>query len=632
MADRRATVRIGTEGEQRVMRMLRGIVAQSRRSSRDMARDHARGEAEERRAEDRTVEHTRRAEETKRREARRTADEARRLHAGEVREAERSAQMQARARRSARGAGGPAGPIGPRARRARGGGGGGFGEDLAGSIGIPMSVGAVIGSFGAVADRFIQNLVRVTNAMESAAGVEDIGQRTVSAQDFQRNLERIGGEVFAGQDTAEYERNLAAVQNEINAIALATNQSPGQLLEALSGLQTEFSAFEFGRENLQAMAEEAQRTGSDIETIARFAGRLRQTFGEMETGRALDIAAQAGLQGALTPRELGEEFAGETGLFQTFVDPSRSATPEENFRTFTATANVLRQGAPNAAEAATDMRNMFTSLSHTRVQGNIEEASGVDINDFRDAQTGRLDIGGFVEALQGSGRFGNLETIIDAVGDQQASRALNTLIQARTQNLADPENHADIRELEAVSAESGENMRRRNLARVQATSAEQAVAVATATQVEGIQSLDRRADPALVAMATRERLQRQGPVGEVLASSDYLMSAVGAVADSSLGRAVLGSEMGRAAVGSAQMDVATGQGNAIEQVLAALGAVAEERSERNSALAGKESLGKELASELRSGGPIPVRPVGGAGSLGTAVDQGSRTPGGPARR
>lgn len=643
MATRELKIRVTTEGAQRVVAMLRGIVSGARKADQDRVRSKARAAKDEERIEERSRRTAAASEEAKRREHRRTTEEHRRQLQAQTREQERAAREQERAARAARlrdargrfvggggrGGGGGGGAGGGGGRGGGGWGFGGVGSDVLGGLGVPLSAGAAAGALLASLNAIVDNLGRVTSALEGQAGVTDVGQRTAAAQSFELDLVRLGGEVFGEVDPATRRRELAAVGDEINAIALATNQEPGQLLAALSNLQTEFSAFEFGRQNLQAMAEEAQRTGASVETIARFAGLVNQQFGEMDTARMLDITAQGGLQGALDPVSLSREFAGQLGLFASFVDPERAGSSEDRFRAFVATANVLRQSGLEANESATLMQNLFASLSREEVQKKIRRASGVDIRNFRD-ESGRLDLAGFVEELEASGRFGSLETIMRSMGDQQASQALNTLISARTRNLTDPEDNADIRELMNVSAAEGAAFRASNLADVRDTAVERQRKIGIAGLVEGHRQAGARGARAEMSMRIGENLTQMGPMADALLGNGLFTESAAALANSSLGRAILDSDLGRAAVGSATMSVMGGNANLLEQGLVAVSSAREQQSAATAgslkpATPGKSELALETASQDRLAQRIGQEV---ARSLRDGPNPGNRTPGG----
>lgn len=420
-------------------------------------------------------------------------------------------------------------------------GGGSLGS-LAGRF-APLAVagGAALGLQQILSTLVAQN-AEVVRAVEAAGGVQDFGQRTVTAQDFDLELTRLGGEVFGELSPEERRRELGAVRDQINEIALATAQEPGQLLDALANLQTEFSAFDFGRANLRALADEAIRTGAPVAELARFAGLVRQQFGEIETNRIFDILAQGGLQGALDPESLSRDFSGQLGLFASFTDPNQAGTPEERLRSFVASANVLRQSGLSSNESATLMQNLFSSLSRERVQRDIAVATGgrrrgdrvlggVQLQSFRD-DNGRLDLAGFVEALEAQGGLSNLEAVQRAVGDQQASQALNTLIAARRRNLQSPDEFADIRELEQVSADAGARFRETNLADVRETSAFKRNVVGVRSQVAGSRGEPEASADAERLASLRRSLEQQGSMGRFIAESDTFSYLAGQLQES----------------------------------------------------------------------------------------------------
>jgi NTP pyrophosphatase (non-canonical NTP hydrolase) len=542
VADEQLNVNIGVNGQQRVERAMRGTVSSSRRANRAIERDNDRASRQQRRRTDREVRDHAQAERSKRDQVRRTSRTVQAEMRSRAREAERSR------------------------RRSRGGGGGGNGAFAMNAAPMAMQMGtgaiaaAISGAITAALTTVTSQLERVTQAIESEYGIQDFAQRTVTGQRFERGLEELGGEVFVGQNPEQMAQSLAAVREEITEVARATNQEPGQLLEALSALQVEFSAFEFGRRNLRALAEEAQRLGTDVSQLARLAGLVNAQFGEMDQSRMFDILAQVGRQGAITPEGFAQNFASQAPTFRGFIDPNRAQTAEQNFRTFAASANVLRQGTATDNRAAVLMQNMLASLSRPEVQQNIALATGgryrghetvagrrqrrvvggIQMSDFR-GENGVLDLAGYVEALQGAGAFGSTESVIQAVGDQQASQALFTLIDARAKELQDPEGSADLRELTNVSAETGNQVRTGNLQRIRATESEQAKALAVESQIAGLQGTEGAEGLAAAGLRVKLSDRREGfgarVVGRALSESDTVTNIGGLIStDSSASR------------------------------------------------------------------------------------------------
>lgn len=578
-SDAEVRVSVTAEGGDRVLRMLRGISDAAQRADLDATRSSERRVRAQQQHDRASELSTRRAEDARRREGQRTTDEHRRQMQDQTRETERAARDEQRAlsqrRRDNRGrfTGGDGGGGGR--RRPRGGGGGDFGGDMLGMLGLPTSAaaagGAGIAAVVLALNSMVQSLGRVTTALESQAGVQDVSQRTTTAADFEAGLVRLGGEVFGQMDPAERQRQLAALAAEINEVARATHQDPGQLLTALQGMQTEFSAFEFGRENLEALGAEATRLNMPVQDLARYVALVNQQMGELDAQTILDITAQGGLRGALDPASLSTAFAGQLGQYSTFVDPNQAATSEERFRGFVATANVLRQSGLGANESATLMQNMFGALINPQNQRRMRRQTGVDIRSFRNEQ-GTLDLAGYMEALESSGRFDDLDEIGQSIHDQQARQAFNTIMMARRK--ARQGTGVDIRTLQNVSAAEGGAFRQQNLREVMMTQRERMRGVAVESQIEGFESLQPRSERATDAARIRERLRAQGPIGELL-DTDWTTSGIGALMGNNTLRRFMGGQMLGLGI-HAQLSGGTSPLSTVAPLLTAVGGAARE--------------------------------------------------------
>lgn len=515
MADRELTVRLRARGDSEVRRVVRGVTSDVRKASTEQTRAAQQAGRAQQEIAKRTGAKVR--EEQARALAAHKATERERLRETERTERARIAAARRAVREAARDE--------ERSRRRSTGRGRGAGVgdqvgDLVGRVGADL----VSSGLRAVVDRFVAQLTEVSDAVSSAAGRQGIGERTATAQQFRLGLTRLGGEVFGGVPAEQRAEQLAQVEQEINRIALATNQEPGALLDALQLLQTEFSAFEFGRDNLRALGEEASRTGTDVQQLARFAGLVRQQFGELDTSRIFDVVAQGGLQGALSPEQLSGEFANQLGLFRSFADPNGRSDPEQLLRQFVASANVIRSSGASPAESATLMQNLASSLSDRRVQQRIAARTGVRMSRFRDRE-GRLDLAGYVEALAARPNFGSLESLRSTIGDQQASLALNALIMRQRDEATRGDDNATLRELQSVSAESGGAMRTANLRDVMGTSFMAEKGLAVQGLVAGIREETGQSGVAYHANAVRTALEDQavgGVGGQLIAGTPGL--------------------------------------------------------------------------------------------------------------
>lgn len=424
-----------------------------------------------------------------------------------------------------------------RVARERGRGGRGGRSQLGGSSGLasrfaarlaPVAAGAtalatVVSTLQSVA----QNLAAVTNAVATAAGGQDVGQRTVTAQNFGVELTRLTSEIGAVQGLGLEEQAVLAqnLQREILDVAQATGQEPGALLQSLRTLQTEFGQFDFGRRNLAALAQEASRSGDEMEDLARFAGQTNQQFGEIPVDNLFNVAAQAGLTSSLTTGAFAQNFAGISGVFRSAVDPNGNASPEDLSREFIAVANAVRTGTGDAATASTQTRGLLFALSDQQTQSRIALATGgtqarrggpiqggIQVGDFRDSETGRLDLGGLFTALSENENFQSLESIGGAVPNVRAAAALNTILQRQREG-----GDRSFTALRDVSAESGAELRGTGIERVLATDFFRQKAIANQGIREGIENVGERSATARLASQTQENLRGSGVLGGVLA-------------------------------------------------------------------------------------------------------------------
>lgn len=547
MADRDLKVRLTAEGESKVKQAIDGTTQKARQSSRAqsadakrLARERAQAEKQAAQASERE---TKRAEDAKRKAQQATikkmVEDVKKAEAEKRREFERTRREQERQTRRQR--------QQEEATRKR------VEQDSVRrhndrgdrvATGLQSMIHGAIGALGInglqqAFDGFISRLQSVADAVGARAGRQDVGQRIATAQEIDIGLARLGGEAFHEMEPADRARELAAVREELERVAEASNQQPGDLLRALSTLQTEFSAFDFGRRNLEELGREATRTGSDVEQLARFAGLVRQNFGDIDVAQIFDIAAQGGLQGALSPDQLSSEFASQLGLFRSLVDPNKTQGSEALFRQFVATANVVRSSGLNPAESATATQDLLASLADENVQARIALATGgrfmgrrtvngrrvmqvrggIQLDDFKN-ESGQVDLVGFTEALADRQGFGSLESLRSIEGlPQQAAVALTAIISRRRDELAgtNPDN-ADLRELVNASAEAGHRMRVSGFEDLTRTHAFMARSDAIATTVQGLHS-EAASEAAVRTNAIRTGLEGQGIIGQALSAT-----------------------------------------------------------------------------------------------------------------
>jgi hypothetical protein len=637
MSNRNLSARLRLTGANQVRQAIEGTASKAREESRRtrqaqkraiaaMAQDVRRAERTKQRAHRRTEREAIQAARAEQRARKRAIDamvrETRKAERQRRAEFERTRRLEEQRQRRAR----------MQRHRARSG----MGDAVLGSLPGGLGSGAAgvaaagAGALAAAMRGALEEMSQVRRAVQQNAGLQERGQRVVTAQELDLEIRRLSGEVFPGQTGEELEASQRALRAQVAQTAAQTGQDPLELLEALGNLQTEFSAFDFGRENLAAFAREAVRTGAPVRDLARFAGLVRQQFGEMEPDRVFDILAQGGLQGAMTPESLSEHHAGNLGLYASFVDPSGSTTPEDRLRGFVALANVLRQSGLDDAESANLLPQMFTSLRRREVQQNIAVATGgrrrgnqviggVQMQDFRDEQ-GNLDLAGYIEAIQASGGLGNLEVVGNAVGDQGATQALNTLIAARRRNIENPEEGVDIRELMSVSAEEGAAFRDNNYANVHASAAMRQRRAAIEANL-GVGTAEEESAQSLAATRISAQLDRTtvaglplGAAAETVLDNTYGLDLLSWIASDDSRRSIASG--GLRALGSI---AGPGVGDALARVLDITTAPgARTAGARGGDTAGLRDATRQGVRDAVREGPIDVRIVGGGAGAPSA--------------
>lgn len=512
-------VRVSTDGEQRVRRMLRGLTTASRRADRDMERSGTQAERRIRQESQQTNRERRRnSRQTTRAVVDGFREEERQFDRLARRERESSRQT---ARQRRRGAGGR-----------RGGGGGRGGGLSVGTVAAGAVAGGGLAALGVAASALTEvvgNLNRVTDAVASAVGRQDVAQRAVSGQEFDIELARLGNEVFGDLAAPERTREIAALREEILGAAEATRQSPGQLLGALRTLQTEFALFDFGRENLVELGNEAERTGGSVDDLARFVGNVndqfRDTSGQdLQVRELLDITAQAGQRGALDPQSFAANFTQFAGVFRGVVDPNRQAGSEDLRNQFIALANIVRSSGARPAVAATQTRSLLAALDNPRVAEQLALATGgrrqgdrvtggVQISQFR-GEDGVLDLNSLFQELSGRQELGSFGAVRNALGDVRAASGLFQVLTRERQRRAGQ----DVSTFETLSAlEADPTFRQEGLELVRGTGQSRARAEANIGLVEGVRNTARQ-ETATLAEGIQERLETQGAEGEFAAA------------------------------------------------------------------------------------------------------------------
>lgn len=515
MPERLLRIRIRTVGQETVQRAVRGITQGARQAAREQAqaeRQSVREAQQSARARERIAAReaqtrarvareaaatTAQAERTAMRESQREANAIYAMRMRQAREQQRQAERVRQLRDQ------------QRAQRGR--------VEMGVAAGVTgAGIAQATAAMNAYFDAMTQRIETLTSAVGGRAGVQDIGQRTATAQDFELQLARSSGEFFQGMSPEERARQMSDLADEINRVAIASGQSPTELLNVLSTMQERFSAFGQGRRDLQAIADEAQRTGASMETLAEFVGIVGQQLGDTAptAQRTFDILAEAGLQGSVTPESFAENYGGLLGQFQS----QTGLQGEDALRQLLALANVVRPGAQSDSEAATQVHALMGSMGDQRTRDRLREATG----GHRVGHGASAHWEGGTTAIHDDGTIDYPQLIRDmstvhGIGStnevfrrSEARLAVDTLTRAQT---APTQNRPSVDQLISVDADAAARRRAEDIQRVHSTSAYTSRAIAVQGEVEGIQQLQPRVTTANEHLAFQEAVRQTGSEG-----------------------------------------------------------------------------------------------------------------------
>lgn len=190
---------------------------------------------------------------------------------------------------------------------------------------------------------------------------------------------------------------------------------------------------------LQMFAAVASGTGASMEDISTAAAALTQNLkvDPTQLSRVFDIFTQQGKDGAVEFKNLAEELSGLTGQFATF-----GARGEAGAAQLGAFLQVIRRGAPSAAEAATQLTSIMNELTNSK---NIEALEEKGIKVWANKAKGELrDLGVIVEEVVTKIPTAQLS---DIFGRSESRKGLVTL--------ANPENMRMLHEMQDTTGKIG---------------------------------------------------------------------------------------------------------------------------------------------------------------------------------
>lgn len=283
--------------------------------------------------------------------------------------------------------------------------------------------------FSAARSRFSQ--VQGSAAGLAAGGAAAIGTGMVIA----RPLEG------AAQDAMEFESVMTDINQKVNQsreagrlmgldlrrAALAVNQLPSDLQKGVDTL----TGFGLGAQQAVDMMTPIGRAATaykaEIDDLGRatFASydNLKVPIGQ--TGKALDVMAQAGKSGAFEVKDMAQYFPELTASMQSLGSKGIPAVAD-----LAAALQITRKGAGDSAGAATNLQNLLSKINAGDTIKNFKKF-GIDIPAAmkKAAKEGRSPIEEIVRLTQ-KATGGDQAKLSSLFGDMQVQQALRPLMSA----------------------------------------------------------------------------------------------------------------------------------------------------------------------------------------------------------
>lgn len=245
-----------------------------------------------------------------------------------------------------------------------------------------------------MADRLDAAITRNNRALDAARGrmLDAVGTLYVlksaftapvqAAQEFDRALAEIGAK---GNLTAEQLRRIgeAAKQTSSEMNQFATDIVKAQDFLVGMGLDVDRAT-----KAMPSIARAATATGASLEDLSKagFAAMSNLGVAAEGLGKSFDIMAAAGKAGGFELRDMAQYLPSITALAS-----SKGMTGESGLAQIAAALQIVRRGAGDASEAATNFSNILQKINSNDAIGNFKEL-GIDIQKvLKDAKANGTD-------------------------------------------------------------------------------------------------------------------------------------------------------------------------------------------------------------------------------------------------
>ena len=245
-----------------------------------------------------------------------------------------------------------------------------------------------------MADRLDAAITRNNRAMDAARGrmLDAVGSLYIlrsalgapvrAAQEFDRALAEIGAK---GNLTAE---QMTAIGEAAKQTSGAMNQFATDIVRAQDFLVGMGLDVERATRAMPSIAQAATATGASLEDLSKagFAAMANLGLAAEDLGKSFDVMAAAGKAGGFELRDMAQYLPSITALAS-----SKGITGGSGLAQIAAALQIVRRGAGDASEAATNFSNILQKINSNDAIGNFKDL-GIDIQKvLKDARANGTD-------------------------------------------------------------------------------------------------------------------------------------------------------------------------------------------------------------------------------------------------
>lgn len=219
-----------------------------------------------------------------------------------------------------------------------------------------------------------QALAQTRGAMLDAVGTlyilkNALSAPVASAQEFERSLADLGAKANIPVEQLKLiGQNAARSAGEVNQFA--TNIIKAQDFLVGMGLDAERAS-----KAMPTIGRTATATGASLEDLSKagFAAMSNLGIGAEDLGKSFDVMAQAGKDGGFELKDMAQYLPSITAL-----GASKGMTGQKGLAQIAAALQIVRRGAGDSAEAATNFNNILQKINSNDAIKNFKK-KGIDI-------------------------------------------------------------------------------------------------------------------------------------------------------------------------------------------------------------------------------------------------------------